>query len=118
MAAYIVGMIVGGLVTVFPLVYMMNYDRSLALILQQQPDFPAAEFSPAYSPALATGITTIGAVILLVSVGMMAFTGMQKLREDTNEPVSEPSDEKADDEATNTDNPMSETSAPEEPEDF
>ncbi|MFW6457226.1 MAG: hypothetical protein ACOC0A_02945, partial [Planctomycetota bacterium] len=30
MAAYIVGMIVGSIVTIFPLIYMMNFDRCVA----------------------------------------------------------------------------------------
>lgn len=94
MKAYIVGMIVGGFVTVSPLIYMMNVDRCVAGIIEDNPEFDPAAFAPSYSPGLATGITIIGAVVLLVSVGMMAFTGMGELSADGDD-QSDASDAKS-----------------------
>ncbi len=78
MVAYIVGMIAGALVTVFPLIYLMNFDWCQALILQQQPNFDLARLDPSYSVTLASSVTAIGAVVLLLSAAMMAITGLRR----------------------------------------
>lgn len=80
MVAYIVGLIAGSIITVFPLIYLMNVDRCVAMVLQHQPEYSAASFSPSFSPALASSIAAVGAVILLLSAAMMAITGLKRLR--------------------------------------
>lgn len=80
MTAYIVGLVAGSIITVFPLIYLMNVDRCVALVLQTQPDFSASNFSPSFSPALASSIAAVGAVVLLVSITMIAITGLKGLR--------------------------------------
>jgi len=80
MTAYIIGMIAGTVVTVFPLIYLMNFDRCLASILAAQPGFDTARFDPSYSLGLASSVTAVGAVILLLSAAMMAITGLRHLR--------------------------------------
>jgi len=79
MIAYIVGMIAGAVVTIFPLIYLMNLDWCRASILAAQPQFDPARFEPASSLALASSVTTIGAVVLLLSAAMMAITGLRRL---------------------------------------
>jgi hypothetical protein len=80
MAAYVVGIIAGALVTVFPLIYLMSFDRSLALILQVQPDFDVTRFEPSHSLSLASSVTAIGAVVLLLSTALMALTTLRRMR--------------------------------------
>ena len=80
MAAYIVGLIIGAITTVFPLIYWMNYERCIALVLAHQPDFDVAGFPPAIPDLLASSVTIIGAVVLLVSTMMIAITGLRQLK--------------------------------------
>jgi Ni/Fe-hydrogenase subunit HybB-like protein len=80
MTAYIVGLVAGSIITVFPLIYLMNVDRCVALVLQTQPDFSVSNFSPSFSPALASSVVAVGAVVLLVSITLIAITGLKQLR--------------------------------------
>ncbi len=80
MTAYIVGLVVGALTTVSPLVYMMNYDRSLARILSRQPEFDPAIFSADISSTLVFGIAAVGVFVLIVSTIMIAVTGLKQLK--------------------------------------
>jgi len=80
MAGYIVGMIAGAILTVSPLVYLMNYDRCLAAIFQCQANFNVERFSPSQTISLASSIAAVGAAVLLISVAMMAITGLRQAR--------------------------------------
>ena len=80
MTAYIVGLIAGTVVTVFPLVYLMNFQRCLATIIAQQPDFDPARFDPANTVSLVTGVTAVGAVVMMLSIAMIAITGLRQLK--------------------------------------
>jgi len=80
MAGYIVGIIAGAILTVSPLVYLMNYDRCLAAIFQCQVNFNVERFSPSQTISLASSIAAVGAAVLLISVAMMAITGLRQSR--------------------------------------
>jgi len=80
MASYIVGMICGTVTLIFPLVYLMNYDRCVATVLQFQPRFNTGPFSLTYSATLASGVAAIGAVVLIISVAVMALSFLRQSR--------------------------------------
>ncbi len=80
MIAYTVGMVVGAITAVFPMIYLMNYDRSVAQILSKQAEFDITAFSPAVPQSLMTGITVIGVLVLLVCTTMVTITGLRKLK--------------------------------------
>mgnify|MGYP006288542589 CR=1 FL=1 len=86
MTAYIVGLIVGALVTVFPVIYMMHFDRCVAAVLEAQPEFSPDRFDPSYSATLLASVTTVGAVVLLLSIAMIAITGLHGLRGEPGSP--------------------------------
>ena len=80
MAAYIVGMIVGAVCTIFPLVYLTSLNLCLAIVLTKQPAFEPERFDPFHTVALVVGITVVGAAVLLLSAIMAAITGLRRLR--------------------------------------
>ncbi len=86
MIAYTAGIIAGASTTVFPLIYMMNYDRCIAMIQSQNPDFDPADFTHAIShmtPNLLAGIAVVGAVVMLICTLMAAITGLRKLNRES-----------------------------------
>ncbi len=85
MAAYTAGIIVGAITTVFPMIYLMNYDRCAARILSKQAEFDIAVFQPALPPSIMWGVIAIGAFVLLVCTTMVAVTGLQRLRAEREE---------------------------------
>lgn len=89
MAAYIVGLICGTITTIFPLVYLMSFDRSVANIMAQHPDFEPGRLNPS-ALTIASGVAAIGAVVLLVCAAMIALTGLKRLRAEARRPQSEP----------------------------
>ena len=87
MVAYIVGLIVGTVSLLFPLIYAMFADACRAAIWAQNPDLTAMPFTP-YCPAwLLYGTSVIGAVVLLLSVAMIAKTGLHQLKPRSEEPA-------------------------------
>ena len=79
MAAYIVGLIVGAICLISPIAYWMNADRCVVSIMGRSPN-AAAHFTPYCSQQLLLGVTVLGAVVLLLSAAMVAFTGLRRLR--------------------------------------
>lgn len=88
MTAYIVGLISGTVCAVFPLVYLMNFDRCLAYVMVKQPEFDASLFIPA-AQDLAYSLAAIGAVVMLISVTMIALTGLRRLKAQRTKPQPE-----------------------------
>ena len=76
MVAYIVGMVVGAVTLIFPLIYMMSFESSRAIALAQNPELQLAPYCP---EGLLIGTCVIGAVVLLLSTALMAFTGLRKI---------------------------------------
>ncbi|MHC5033998.1 MAG: hypothetical protein ACYTFZ_03075 [Planctomycetota bacterium] len=81
MVAYIVGMITGAICLVFPLIYVMNFDRSVAKILSKNPDFPISTYAPHVPASLLHIVAIVGAVVLLLSAVMAALSGSMRLRD-------------------------------------
>jgi len=81
MAAYIVGMIVGTVSLIFPVIYSMHVDTCVAAIITAHPDLSSARFTPHCPETLLLGTSVLGAVVLLLSAAMMAFTGLRRLRQ-------------------------------------
>ena len=79
MTAYIVGLITGAVVTLFPLVYLMNFQLCLAIIIAQQPGFDPADFDPGNTVRLATILAFSGTLIMLLSIAMICVTGLRRL---------------------------------------
>ena len=80
MVVYIVGMITGAVCLVFPLIYVMNFDRAVARILSRNPEFPIESFTPHISSGLLYIVSLIGAAVLLVCTLMAAIIGASQLR--------------------------------------
>lgn len=76
MAAYIVGIIMGAITVIFPLIYMMAFELSRAVALSHQPDL---RIQPYFPENILYGTSALGAVVLLVSTALMAFTGLRRL---------------------------------------
>jgi hypothetical protein len=100
MVAYIVGMITGTLCMVMPLVYAMNVNACVAQIMTGNPEFDPVRFAAYTPPRLLYAISAIGAVVLLVSTFMMAWTGSVQLKAGRPKPpevppAAEPPDEPA-----------------------
>ncbi|MFP4027854.1 MAG: hypothetical protein ACLFWL_08695 [Candidatus Brocadiia bacterium] len=94
MAAYVVGLITGAIVTIFPLIYAMSFDHCQALVVSAGKS-PTA-LAPSVSPGLVTTITIIGAVVLLLNAAMLAFTGLSNLgfaSGETQKPEESPDEE-------------------------
>ena len=87
MTAYIIGLIAGTVCAVSPLLYLMNFDRCLAHIIAEQPQFDPNLFSPA-AQGLAYNIAAIGAVVMLISVAMIALTGLGRIKTQRTKPQS------------------------------
>ena len=80
MVAYITGMIVGAVCLVFPLLYLMNLDRCIANILEDNPQANVQAFLAHTQGGLAVGVAIVGAVVMLVSTLMAAYSGLSALR--------------------------------------
>jgi len=76
MVAYIVGMVVGSVTLIFPLIYMMSFESSRAIALAQNPELRLTPYCPT---GLLIGTCVIGAVVLLLSTALMAFTGLRRI---------------------------------------
>ena len=80
MTAYIVGMITGAICVITPLFYLMNLDRSRAIIVAQNPDFSIGQFESVVPGGLIYGVFIIGAIVFLLSAFMTAYTGLMRRR--------------------------------------
>jgi hypothetical protein len=91
MVAYIVGMVVGSVTLIFPLIYMMSFESSRAVALAQNPELDLAPYCP---EGMLIGTCVIGAVVLLLSTALMAFTGLRRIGRYKDEPeeAAEPED--------------------------
>ena len=88
MVAYIVGLIVGAVGLLFPLVYAMHADACRAAIWAQNPDLTQMPFTPYCPASVLYGTSIIGAVILLLSAAMIAKTGLHQLKPRPEKPAS------------------------------
>ena len=80
MAAYIVGMIAGTVCLIAPLLYAMNVNRCVATILATNPEFDPQKFIAFTPQGLLYPIAIVGAVVLLLSAALMAFTTLGRCR--------------------------------------
>ena len=92
MAAYIVGMIVGMITLLFPIAYAMHFDGLVATILAQNPQLSSIPIEPLCREGVLYGTSVLGAVVLLLSAALTAFTGLRRLRaqDDTGAKPAEP----------------------------
>ena len=93
MVTYIVGMIVGMISLVFPLVYWMHLDSCNAQILAYNPSVSVVPLEAQVPAGVLLGTSVLGAVVLLLSAAMMAFTGLKALKDKEEVPSSPPESE-------------------------
>ncbi len=91
MAAYITGMIVGAVCIVSSLVYLMGVNLCITALLAQKNVDPTT-INTFDTVQLAVAVAAAGAVVLIVSVAMAAFTGLRRLRPMPGRKDSEPAE--------------------------
>ena len=67
MAACIVGLIVGTIALISPLIYLMLVDLYRATLIAANPEAAAGVMQPSAGPALLYGIAAVGALALVIS---------------------------------------------------
>ena len=81
MKQYVVALITGAVCTVVPLCYLAHLNRCLEKILRSHPDFDVANLDPnALKMTLVTVSTFAGALVMLVSILLIALSGLRQLK--------------------------------------
>jgi len=80
MVAYIIGLIVGAVCLLFPLIYAMFADACRAAIWARNPELTQMPFTPYCPEWLLYGTAVIGAVVVLLSAAMIAKTGLHQFK--------------------------------------
>ena len=89
MVAYIVGMVTGTVCLIMPLLYAMNVNHCVARIMAANPQFDPKSFL-AYTPqGLMYPVTVVGAIVLLLSAALMAYTSLGQGRAKRPKPAAE-----------------------------
>ncbi len=79
MTAYVVGIVAGAVCVVMPLIYAMALDRSVAVIMAQNPA-QQVSFESAVPLSLLWAVFVVGALVLLLSAAMAAYAGPKRNR--------------------------------------
>ena len=84
-------MIVGTICLVSPLIYLMHVERCVATLLAAGSGTVEAFLTYSH-PTLAYGVAVVGAIVLLVSTGLVALMTVRRLpRKEAEEDVPMPS---------------------------